>query len=361
MERRGKFWCFTSFNLENVPFSCFEDSIDYLGYGREVCPTTGREHFQGVVAFTTRRKFSTVRNALPGGHVEKVRGTMSENVQYCKKDGCYYEYGAVPNDVKTNDKFRDALRLAGIGELGRIRELYPALYLRYKATLESSACYTLANLDDSCGVWICGPPRSSKDFAIRALDSLFVKPLNKWWDGYKNEENVLISDVDPHHGVWLGNFLKIWADRYPFIAEIKGSSMKIRPKRIYCTSNFVLKDCFDSKICDAISARFLELNGSFENDDVNVVQRLESKPSIRYVDVLSEYDPHYAATVNRERMLKEINGPTNFDSETALASTSRDADVGSEALWSDMEDFVAPTQKKKQRKICKKKRYNTNL
>ena len=42
---------------------------------------------------------------------------------------------------------------------------------------------------------------------------------------------VLISDVEREHASFLRYFLKIWADCYPFIAEVKGSSFKIRPKK----------------------------------------------------------------------------------------------------------------------------------
>lgn len=65
----------------------------------------------------------------------------------------------------------------------------------------------------SGGIWVSGPPRCGKDYAVRTLLNVYVKPINKWWDGYKNEKYVLISDVEPSHCVWFGYFLKIWADR----------------------------------------------------------------------------------------------------------------------------------------------------
>lgn len=90
------------------------------------------------------------------------------------------------------------------------------MYLRYKRTLLK---FNVTYLNNVCGIWLYSSPASGKDFSIYCLfgDSLYVKILTKWWDGYTNEENVLISDVEPFHSFCLGYYLKIWTDRYPFL------------------------------------------------------------------------------------------------------------------------------------------------
>lgn len=42
------------------------------------------------------------------------------------------------------------------------------------------------------------PPRSGKDYAVKQVTDLYIKPLNKRWCGYK-DENILISEVDATH------------------------------------------------------------------------------------------------------------------------------------------------------------------
>lgn len=48
----------------------------------------------------------------------------------------------------------------------------------------------------------------------------YVKPTNKWWDGY--EDIVILEDVNRVAAKFLSHTIKIWYDEGPFRAEIKG-------------------------------------------------------------------------------------------------------------------------------------------
>lgn len=248
-----KRWCFTSFeDAEPV----FDGGVhEYLIYGRETCPDTARPHWQGYICFNNRTTLAGCKRFLPSAHFERAKGTPLEASNYCKKDGDYKEYGILPTTTGRASVFGDALAKAESGDIDAIKTLYPGVYIRYKANILSSIKFSVEQLDSSCGVWICGPPRCGKDYSVRSLVSVYVKSCNKWWDGYRNEENVLISDVEPDQCKWLGYFLKIWMDCYAFNAEIKGGSMLIRPKKIFVTSNFTLEDCFNGETLNAIRSR----------------------------------------------------------------------------------------------------------
>lgn len=119
--------------------------------------------------------------------------------------------------------------------------------------------------------WYYGPPGTGKSLCARdSYPKLFLKALNHWWDGYQGEETILIEEWELGSGKFLGHHLKIWADRYPFKPEIKGSSLPPqRPKRIIVTSNYSIDECFgsDQTLVQAIKRRFQERN--FETNPYN--------------------------------------------------------------------------------------------
>jgi len=148
---------------------------------------------------------------------------------------------------------------------GRFDDVPSDIYIRYIGNLHRIFRDTLPPLDslaDPCGIWLLGPTGSGKSRGARdQFPDLYPKPLNKWWDGYSSQDVVLLDDVDHGQSAWIGNFLKIWADHYPFIAEKKGGSALIRPKKVIVTSQYPISLLFiDSELSSAIERRFTVIN-----------------------------------------------------------------------------------------------------
>jgi len=112
----------------------------------------------------------------------------------------------------------------------------------------------LATLDHE---WHYGSTGTGKSRHCRTTyPDAYIKMPNKWWDGYQDEKVVLLEDIQPEHAC-LGYHFKIWADHYPYTAEIKGTAAKIRPQKIVVTSNYHPRDIWaDPNILGPIMRRF---------------------------------------------------------------------------------------------------------
>lgn len=261
------------FTYNNYPDSLADnDALDawlhrlggkYSVAGREVS-TTNTPHLQGYIQFANPRSFSSVRKLLTGCHVEPAKGLPSQCRTYCIKDGNFREQGAVPSDPGDREKSRweDARVLA---KKGCWDDIPADIYIKHYSNLRRifiDALPPVDPLESTCGIWLIGSTGSGKSRGVRLqYPDVYPKPLNKWWDGYSDQESVLLDDVDHGQSSWIGNFLKIWADHYPFIAEKKGGSMLIRPQRVIVTSQYSIEDLFtDLELQNALKRRFNVVN-----------------------------------------------------------------------------------------------------
>lgn len=263
-ETQGKKWCFTINNYTSEDVQYVREVIfpqtKYAIYGEEIAPETGTPHLQGFLLFASNQRFSKMKKLLPKAHLEYSYGTPATNKVYCSKGGAFIEHGECPLDKGEGEKKRwtDALQAA---KEGRVDDIDAQIVMCHYSTIKRIRMDYMekpADLDAPCGTWIYGLAGSGKSHRARQLAgaSMYVKPLNKWWDGYNNEDTVIIDDVDPTHK-WLSHFLKVWADKYVFSAEEKGASRWIRPKSLIVTSQYPLTAVFeDTETQAALLRRF---------------------------------------------------------------------------------------------------------
>lgn len=126
---------------------------------------------------------------------------------------------------------------------GRYCDIPDEIYIKHYSSLQRIAKDHMSKPADlPSGVkmrWIYGKTGTGKSFYARLNwpVSYLKSAQNKWWCGYQGEDNVIIDDLDKSHTYQAYN-LKIWMDRYAFIAETKGGAICIRPQMIIVTSNY---------------------------------------------------------------------------------------------------------------------------
>lgn len=251
--QRSRDWCFTINNptgWDDAEIDKLYQEANYVCYGIETGESFTK-HYQGFVMFSNPRTISGVKRILTRAHLEGRKGTVKQAINYCKKDGDFHEWGDPPVDKKTTkERWKWVIERAEQGDIAAVKDEEPAIYLRYLSTLRGLKRRGHDVMDGELEhEWWWGKTGSGKSrYLHQEYPDHYQKPLNKWWDGYEDEETVGIEEVHPGCGGWLSHFLKIWADRYPFTAEIKGGTLKhVRPAKIIVTSNYTIEECFPEK------------------------------------------------------------------------------------------------------------------
>ena len=61
-------------------------------------------------------------------------------------------------------------------------------------------------------------------------------------DGYRGQPVVILDDLSVRRFQEFEQEIKVWADRYPFIAEVKGRSIRANPEWLIVTANYTLEE-----------------------------------------------------------------------------------------------------------------------
>ncbi len=281
----SKHWCFTINNpTEDDKVDFNESTMDYMVVGKEGKPPTTTTtdvvdevvptpHLQGYIVFKTRKRRAGVAKILPRAFLVIANGTPEDNLKYCSKEGDFVVYGAMPltqaqgASVNMKRNWTEAWDLAVSGKIDEIQKDMAIPYYHSCKRIRQDHPETFEDLPATCGIWFVGPTGCGKSRrARREYPDYYDKPLNKWWDGYRGEPNVIIDDLGPESGEKssIGILLKRWTDHYSFPAEQKGTTIQIRPKQIIVTSQYTIGEVFASKedppLIEALIRRFDVIN-----------------------------------------------------------------------------------------------------
>lgn len=165
-------------------------------------------------------------------HWEKRRGTPEEASDYCKKDKKFVERGTLPKQGARSD-------LAGAVEIlqkgGTLDEVDPVVVVKYHKGLKVLRGMRMKDREAAPTVtWLWGATGSGKTREA-AVGSFYMKDGTRWWDGYEQQDRIVIDDFD---GSWPFRDLLRLLDRYPYQGQTKGGYVKINSPHIYITCEF---------------------------------------------------------------------------------------------------------------------------
>lgn len=268
LDKRAYAWIFTINNwtsddekqVQAIP-------CKYLVYGREIGPEKGTPHLQGYIQFKTQRTFRSMCKKMPRASIRAAETSALVNKNYCTKQGDYFEQGVVPLSKaeqgalgKQAEQARWA-KIKALAQQGDLDEVDPQVFVQcYRSLKQIKVDYMSRppDLQAPCGIWLFGDSGAGKTTIARTEfgTQYFLKAPTKWWDSYQGEQVVILDDLDPYHKA-LGYHVKMWADKWSFVAEVKGSSLIIRPTTFIITSQYLPEAIWsDPQTVHAVRRRF---------------------------------------------------------------------------------------------------------
>lgn len=233
-------WCFTLNNPERNDF-IFPELVRYAIWQRE-SGEAGTEHLQGYIELAKPQRLSWLKNVIPRAHFEIARGTRDQARDYCRKSDTRvagpFEYGEWKNGGQGSRSDLNAVKELidnGAGEQEIAESNFSTWCRNYRAFREYKRIKTEArNWETSVTVYWGEPGTGKSRKAMEENPGAYWKPKGNWWDGYEQQEVVVI---DEFYG-WLPyDFILRLCDRYPLNLEVKGGTVAFVGKSVIFTSN----------------------------------------------------------------------------------------------------------------------------
>jgi predicted nucleic acid-binding Zn ribbon protein len=241
-QTKHRSYVFTINNFTNTDWFGVKQLVPkshYLVCGEEIAPTTGTPHLQGYVRLVDAISFSKMATLLPRASIQVAKGTDFQNQEYCSKECTNVLESGTPsqqgerNDIKNLAKAIKAEKLT----IDEVMFDYADLYIKYSRSLEKM-CAAVAEprTDKPTVVWIWGLAGTGKTrYVNKKHKDLYGKDNTMWWDGYKQQEAIIIDDFD--NTIPYRTLLRI-LDRYTYQGQIKGGYTQINSPFIYITCEF---------------------------------------------------------------------------------------------------------------------------
>lgn len=227
----------------------------YLVYQHEICPSTGTPHLHALLYY--QNPVVWPKRSLPRANIQRVK-SLPAAIEYCKKeesrDHGPYEFGEVPEQGRRKDLEQLAKEFLVRTE-AEFAEENPGAFVRYNRGLREFKSTVLALPRDASPEvnWLWGPTGVGKSYtAYHRGETCYIKDGTMWWNGYRNQQVILIDDFD---GKWPYRDLLRLLDRYPYQGQVKGGYVEINSPIIYITCEFPPEQYWEDNALDQVLRR----------------------------------------------------------------------------------------------------------
>jgi len=237
---RNRNWTITLNNYTQSDIFAINNLFKLGAYaicGKEV-GEEGTPHLQAYIRLKEAVELKTMKKHLPRAHLEVAGGDDKQNQTYCSKDGDFFEIGTPSEQGKRNDIHEVAQKIKNKEiTLEEIMFDYPVIYMKYSRSIEKMCNAVIQPRTERPAVyWRWGLTGTGKtEYCELKHPSHYIKDNTIWWDGYKQDEAVIIDDFD--NNIPFRVLLRM-LDKYKYPCQIKGGYTQLNSPFIYITCEY---------------------------------------------------------------------------------------------------------------------------
>lgn len=222
--------------------------IKYFVIGFEV-GEQGTPHLQGLLSFTQPKTFDTLRKYLKNNHIEQVKGTFTQAMEYCKKDGDFIEFGDAPIEQGKRNDIDDFIQAVEQGySNSELLKTYPSQYLRYQkmiADIRENTIYEKYKNSPRLDIQViyihgsAGVGKTRYIYETHGYENVYrVSDYKNPFDAYNNEPVIVLEEFRSQ--LTLSLMLNL-LDIYPFRLPARYNDKMACYTTVYIASNWSIE------------------------------------------------------------------------------------------------------------------------
>lgn len=294
---RSRAWAITWWDDQPIVFN--PDQMRYLLQAPEICPDSGKHHYQSYVVWNNDKTLSaSLKNLKPfviHPRLTSCLGSFQENLDYIRGpygpklingiskekpfNPKWTEYGDKPSQGARGDlKLLKDQIVSGESSVNKIVIERPDMYHQYGRTLhkiEDLVQRKTWRTEMTKGLWIWGPTATGKShtaFEGYSEETHYLYEDDKgWWDAYEGQETVIMNDF--RGDIAFNTLLKI-VDKWPHKVSRRGREQ----------AQFVSKKVI---ITSSLPPHKIYKNRYIEDDMKQLYRRFEIKDLTNYGEYIS--------------------------------------------------------------------------
>ncbi|AMS38768.1 replicase [Zebra finch circovirus] len=241
-------------NVKKLPPSEYHYAIVGKEKGEQ-----GTPHLQGFLHLKKKVRLNQMKQLLPRAHFERARGSDEDNEQYCSKEGDVILTIGAPAAGNRSDLAGAVAAVKAGRAMTEVAREFSEAYVKWGRGLKDLALMIGQKPRDfkTEVIVLTGPSGVGKSrWANEQEGTKFYKMKGDWWDGYSNEDIVVIDDF--YGWIPFCELLRL-TDRYPHKVPVKGSYVEFTSKKIIITSNTHPDHWYSEEKC-YVQALFRRIN-----------------------------------------------------------------------------------------------------